>query len=114
MEYEGPIEHLLMGGQEVPPMYIIKLNGKTIQIGKSPLYSSEGRAKGSLTKHIYCNFCQGHYWHKGKNNTFAKEEGWNRNGGVVAKSELEFKKFAKEMTQQLLKDGIFTIEKIEL
>lgn len=120
MKYEGDLQDLIQFGcEKIETLYVIKFQGMTISCsGKNTkqtvLFSSAGRARRNLEDHIYCNFCQGHYWHKGKNNTFAKEKGWERNSGKVSSSEKEFKVFAKQMTDQLLKDKIFTIEPVTL
>ncbi len=116
MKYEGNLEDLVQFGicEKITTRFVIKFQGVAYCIGKKELFSSEGYAKRALRDHIYGNFCQGHYWHNGKNNTFSKNKGWDRNGGVVSRSREEFKVFAKEMTDQLLKDKIFTIETIVL
>lgn len=118
--YEGQLEDLVkFCALVVSEFWVVKFKGKTLSLtGKGSnekiLHSAESRAKKILTDHIYCNFCQGHYWHKGLKNTFEKEQGWMRNSGTVATSEKEFSVMAKEMVEWLLNEKIFTIEKITI
>lgn len=114
-EWEGPLEDLVkFGCREVLEFWVVKLNGKTYEIGKKTLYESEGKAKGALKKHLYYNYCQGHYWHKGKNNTFAHEKGWMHNGGPIGGLDKLFKVMGAETAEWLLERKIFTIEKLRL
>lgn len=117
--YDGNVSDLVeFGARPISDFWIIKLQGVAYCIGrdekKNSFHTSEGRAKFALTNHIYANFCQGHYWHKGKNNTFAIEKGWERNNGRVGPSSIEFKDMAKQMTEWLLESNIFTIVKVTL
>jgi hypothetical protein len=117
--YEGNLEDLIQfGASRISEFFIVKFQGKTISIGNQPkkdtFHITEGYAKMALRNHIYNNFCQGHYWHKGKKNTFENEHGWMRNSGMVAKSQKDFKVMAAEMTEWLLVEKIFTIEKITI
>lgn len=117
--YEGPLEDLIaFGAMTVTEKWIVKFQGKTLILGHSAkndlIHNSEGFAKRALREHIEANYCQGHYWHKGKKNTFAKEMGWMRNNGNTGASRADFKKFAYETTDWLLEQKIFTIEKIQL
>ena len=118
MKFEGDITDLVkFKARPVKEFWVIKLNHIIYSFDKrekDAFYTKEGYAKASLRNHIYANFCQGHYWHKGLNNTFEKEGGLQRNNGNVDKSREEFYTMANEMTEQLLKDKIFTIEKIIL
>ncbi len=118
MEWVGDLNDLIKFGSEPISEWCIKFNNTRIQLNKRQLYTTEGRAKQALQHHIYCNFCQGHYWHEKTNNTFNCEGGWMRNKGTKANLnntdliEKEFKKFSKDLTKNLLDKKIFTIEKI--
>jgi hypothetical protein len=113
--YEGDLQDLVAFTPSIDlnEYFVIKFQGQVVN-GNKPLHTSYGRAKASLRSDIFANFCQGHYWHRGKNNTFAKEKGWARNGGLVDKSRKEFKIMAEQMTEWLLQEKIFTIEKVNL
>lgn len=115
MKYEGDIEDLVFAAFKIGDLFVVRFQGVPYAVNhKKIFYDSAKGAETALRHHIYCNFCQGHYWHLGKKNTFAKEKGWMRNNGKVADNAKEFKTFAKEMTKQLLADKIFTIEKINI
>jgi hypothetical protein len=113
-EWSGPLDDLLFSAYEVPDLWVIQFKGRSYQMGKKMVHTSEGRAKAALRKHIEANYHQGHYWHKGKKNTFADEGGHFRNGGVMAGLDKIFKEMGKETTEWLLNEGIFTIEKIKI
>jgi hypothetical protein len=114
MKYQGKIEDIVSGSAELKDeIFILKLGNKivTTEKGKTS-FDSFKQAQKALEKIVYSQFCHGHYWHKGKNNTFEQEGGWLRNNGNVDKNAKEFAKFATEMTKQLLIDKIFEIKKI--
>lgn len=117
--FVGKLAELLFGAELAEEQWCVKVLGDKVMkfpigSGGRIIFNSEKRAKNALVDHIYGNYCQGHYWHKGKDNTFAHEGGWNRNGGDVAKSRKEFKEFAKQTTEWLLDNRYFTIEKVNL
>lgn len=115
MKYEGNLNDLIFAAKPVQQAFVVKFNNQVLDLFSNKgkfVHSTEGYAKKALRQYIYANFCQGHYWHKDKNNTFAKEKGWMRNNGKVGISAPEFKLMAKKLTDQLLKDKIFVIEKI--
>ena len=116
--YEGDLQDLVAFAlTKIDEMYVVKFQGKVYSFGndlRHAFHTSEGYAKKALRDHIFGNYCQGHYWHKGKKNTFAFEKGWSRNNGYVDQSRKEFKKMSEEMTEWLLENKIFTIEKISL
>jgi hypothetical protein len=114
MDYFGNIEDLKSGASVVTELYVIKLGDSILDVGEKsrPVYDTLESAKRALTNHVYANFCQGHYWHKGKDNTFAKEMGWERNGGKVSKSSEEFKQMAKDLTKSLLENGTIKIVRL--
>lgn len=118
MKYEGNKQDLVRFVAErlTGEFYIVKFENNSYDLsGKGKfIYTSIKKATKAIEFVIFCNFCQGHYWHKGKNNTFEKEQGWMRNSGKVETSKNEFKQMAKDLTKQLLADKLFIIEKINL
>ncbi len=116
MKYEGDLKDLELFTKviEINKFCFIYLNKKPIQLGNTAWFKSEVSAKSAIKSHLYANLCQGHYWHKGKNNTFSKEKGWERNNGSVIKTAKEFKIMAKQMTDYLLKEQIFEIKQVNL
>jgi hypothetical protein len=118
MKYEGNLQDLVSFSAEriTSDYFVIKFQNQPYDFsGKGKfVYRSVGYATAALNNHMFVNLLQGHYWHKGKNNTFEKEKGQMRNGGLIAGLSQEFKKMAKELVKQLLADKIFTIEKINL
>lgn len=97
----------------VNDIYVVTHNDKIITIDDKSTFSSVSDAKRKLQKILTANYHQGHYWHKGKNNTFSKEGGHMRNGGVMAGLDKIFKKLGKELTDELLSNGTFVIKKIQ-
>lgn len=111
-EWEGPIEDLVrFSCNKISEVYVIKLNGQTYEILEKTFHHSRAKAVNVLNRHLYHQYLQGHYWHEGKDNTFAKEKGMMRIGGGL---DTTFKKMAKDTAMWLLDKGIFTIEKINL
>ncbi len=118
MEWIGDKNDLIKFGTEfVKDVYVIKFDNKIINLfyKKAFTYKSYNFAKSKLREHLYCNFCQGHYWHEKLVNTFSIEKGWMRNNSQSTdKSSAEFKIMAKELTDHLLENKIFEIVKLEL
>ena len=114
MKYTGDQEDLMFAGEYVKGFWFIKFKGKIIKLNNKVTYSTFNKAKAGLKTHIYQQFCQGHYWHKGCKNTFADEGGHYRNGGVMAGLDKVFKVMGTETTEWLLNEGIFTIEIIKI
>jgi len=109
MKYEGDINDLVFYTEPVN-FYYITFNDKCYKINDKITFESYQEAKENLIKYIYVNFCQGHYWHKNKDNTFSKNEGWLRNNGLVSKSQKEFEKMSVDLTEYLLDEKIFIIK----
>lgn len=97
----------------VDDIYVITHNDKIITIEGKTTFSTIINAKKKLQKVLTANYHQGHYWHKGKENTFSDEGGHMRNGGVMAGLDKIFKKLGKELTEELLSNGIFVIKKMQ-
>lgn len=95
--YTGNLKDLILHGSESMEEYwFILFQGKPYFVSYtkgSGLHRTEALAKVALKKHIEAQFCQGHYLHKGKGNTFEQEGGWTRNNGNVNISRREFPHF---------------------
>jgi len=110
MKYTGDQEDLMFAGEYVKGFWFIKFKGKIIKLNNKVTYSTFNKAKAGLKTHIYQQFCQGHYWHKNKGNSFEKEGGFMRYGGhELGRCGEDFKPMSKEMTDWLLGEGIFII-----
>ncbi|MEO6305110.1 MAG: hypothetical protein ABIP51_18270 [Bacteroidia bacterium] len=110
MKYEGELEDLVkFTAESMSEKWLILFQSTPYILSNKHTFKLKSGALTALRTHIYANFCQGHYWHKGKDNTFAKEKGWERNNHP----EKEFKKMAKEMSDYLLKEKIFQIIQIK-
>jgi hypothetical protein len=96
-----------------PDIYVVTYNDKIITIDGKTTFSKASNAKNRLKRMLTANYHQGHYWHKGKKNTFADEGGHMRNGGVMAGLDKVFKKLGKELTDEVLANETFKIEKIQ-
>lgn len=62
---------------------------------------------------LTANYHQGHYWHKGKDNTFEKEGGHMRNGGKMAGLDKVFKELGADLTEKALKCRMFTLRQLQ-
>ena len=112
IKYSGDLNDLVLFGAElIEDLYYITFQDKIYSLEDKKVFTSFNNAKQKLTKHLYRNFCQGHYWHENKNNTFSQNLGWMRNSGNVNKSDKEFKELAKQLTETLLNDKVFKIQK---
>ena len=98
---------------ETPEIYVVKHKGKIVDLDGKQTFSRVGYAKSRLKKVLTANYNQGHYWHKGKKNTFAAEGGHFRNGGKMAGLDKIFKEFGSKLADELLDNSMFTIEKIQ-
>lgn len=76
------------------------------------MYETKNKALSDLKRHLFKNFLQGHYWHKGKNNTFTKFKGLARNNGIQAGLDEDFTELTKRLMKNLLEKKIFTVEQI--
>jgi len=90
IKYSGDLNDLLIFTTKVEELYYISFKDNCYKLDKQIFFNSYNKAKSNLVKHLYHNFCQGHYWHKNKDNTFSKNMGWERNGGNVNMSKDEF------------------------
>lgn len=96
---------------EIQEIYVVTYDDKIITLGGKTTFSKYAYAKNRLCYVLTSNYHQGHYWHKGKNNTFSDEGGHMRNGGVMSGLDKIFKKLGKELTEKLLNENVFVIKK---
>ena len=117
MRYEGDKKDLTQYiGGIIPEMWIIRCDGKIFNmdiVTKPKGYKSKKTARKALIEAMGANFHHAYYWHKGKNNTFAKEGSKVGLGGFIIDNEkVKINKLAEEFTDNLLADGTFKLEKI--
>jgi len=114
MKYEGNKDDLFQFvGKCVSDLWVIKMDGKTYKMDCGQLaHGSYNRARRVLISAMKANFYQGHYWHKGKDNTFEHEGGQMRLDGVQRGLDVIFDPMAEKFVDQALKDGLIVIEKI--
>jgi hypothetical protein len=98
---------------EVEEIYAVTYNDKILSLDGKTTFSKYAYAKNRLHNVLTSNYHQGHYWHKDKDNTFATEGGHMRNGGVMSGLDKIFKKLGKELTEELLDENVFVIQKIQ-
>lgn len=114
--YVGDLKDLISHGSEpIEDYWFILFQGKpySINFGKaSGLHRSEALAKAALKKYILCQFIQGHYWHKGKNNTFEHERVLMKPSANHSVVERELKQMSIELTEWLLSENIFEIKQL--
>ena len=98
---------------EVQEIYVVTYDDKILSLDGKTTFSKYAYAKNRLHSVLTSNYHQGHYWHKGKDNTFAAEGGHMRNGGVMSGLDKIFKKLGKELTEELLDENVFAIKKLQ-
>lgn len=97
---------------DIVDVYVVTYNGQIITIDGKTTFSSINKAKNNIQKVLTANYIQGHYWHKGKANTFCDEGGQMRNNGIMNGLDKIFKKLGAELTNELLDNSIFIIKKL--
>lgn len=98
---------------DIENIYVVTYDSKVVSLEGKNTFTSAASAKNRLRKVLTANYQQGHYWHKDKDNTFSKEGGHMRNGGVMSGLTKIFNKLGKELTDELLHNDIFTIVKLQ-
>lgn len=98
---------------EVCEIYVVTYDNKIISLDGETAFFKYSCAKNKLRNVLTYNYHQGHYWHEGKDNTFASKCGCVGGGGVKCELDKIYKKLGKELTEELLNENVFVIKKIQ-
>lgn len=108
------------------PNYVIKFDEEVVyKEGKIKLFANQGTAKSFMLFHLENMFKQGEYWHKYRDNLKARNNGrefdWSASIAIMPQYGLtsrfttkEFKKYIKDLRNELLEKKIFEIVLLNL
>lgn len=109
-----------------PSNYVLKFDGQIVyDQGKIKLFANQGGPKSFMLAQLSNMFRQGEYWHKYRDNLKARNNGrefdWSASIAIMPQYGLtsrfttkEFKKYIKELRDELLEKKIFEIVLLNL